>query len=432
MMGLVWFVFGAIGRCMDFVCLMLDLNFCIVNALVQLLLGLIALVHNAPALLAEAARECGNLALLCTLTVTEAVSSAGQGALGGMLESCKMMAHLSSHVMLRTKEQLHRGLLSGHYLLRQVWEGCSISLSLALYLVNTVVNMLLIGLQNCYGVLVGAWEAVLGPLQKAVELGLAVVTFLYSTLVGTSVLLWTPCQLALEFLGSLCHMFASVFLFNSYGLALTTALATAATLYLNSELLQRGARRALPALLCLRRALCSLQLLALQQAQALLETELWQRLGLQRSRTGLWRGAGADTDTRQPAANGEPGALARGVAGGGRQQEVAAPPPSGVPAGDVLPWAPPCCRGPEPTQEQQGSGGTQRPPEDCLLNLLKEHEDRKKCVICQDSSKTVVLLPCRHLCLCRDCTSILLRQPIYQHNCPLCRHMILQTMDVYL
>ncbi len=52
--------------------------------------------------------------------------------------------------------------------------------------------------------------------------------------------------------------------------------------------------------------------------------------------------------------------------------------------------------------------------------------DAKLCVACQDAPKDVVLLPCRHLCLCQACAShaALL-------NCPMCRVPIRQRIPVF-
>lgn len=50
------------------------------------------------------------------------------------------------------------------------------------------------------------------------------------------------------------------------------------------------------------------------------------------------------------------------------------------------------------------------------------------CVICQDKMKTIVLLPCRHLCLCRDCFRQLRR---YRQECPMCREPYHHSIQVY-
>ncbi|KAJ7997002.1 hypothetical protein DPEC_G00224390 [Dallia pectoralis] len=399
--------------------------------------------------------EYWDCALFSFFTFTEVVTSTAHGAFnvlegwletfGGIFESFKMVGHLSTHVAWRTKELLHRGLLSGHTVLKQTCEGFSIAFSLVLYFVNTFINILLISTQNCFSAIVGAWEAVSGPVHKALELAVTLLTFLYSCLVGTSVLLWTPCQLALEFLGSLGHVFITVFMLNIYGLLLTVIIVALTLLYLNPELPQRVAHQGLhfintiPGIISLKRTISRLYLVAMEQAQAFQDNAAGRQAMGQVAQNRQLRRV-----TPQPSREGV-------------GHPVVEPNNPGAPSDHTGAVFPPEQTG-RPLVELNSthlntrwdginldpdhyhhpstaaSATVKRQPgrDTGLLSLLKEHEERKKCVICQDRVKNVLLLPCRHLCLCRHCSDILLQQPSQQHSCPLCRQAITQTMDVFL
>lgn len=447
-MALVNLVISSVGKCLDVVCLLLDLNFVVVHAVVRTVLAVVAFITSLPTLFLNSVVELGNLFVFGLMSMADATSNVAHGTvtmlgnmvltLEGLLESLKMVGYLSMHVLLRGKEHLCRGLLS-------VLEGCGIAVSLVVYFANTVVNFALIATQNVYVAAVSVWQTVSSPLQKVLELTLTFFTFVYSSLAGTSAFLWSPFKLVLDFLVSLVHMFISIFILNIYGLLLTVTIALTTTAYLNPGLTRQAAVQVVtyinsfPALrrlfLAVRRFASALQralhfvrgsvqrLPRILHHLYLVERRLWQQLSRLSSQLGLALRTQLHRDNRVHG-DGDPGRQRRdppdGRAGDGAQQEL----PGVV-------FASSSTERPLTKQAPAGKEGKPPPAED-LLTLLKEQEDRKKCVICQDCNKTVVLLPCRHLCLCRDCTDILLRQPIYQQNCPLCRHMILNTMDVYL
>ncbi|KAM7398411.1 hypothetical protein PAMA_006360 [Pampus argenteus] len=237
----------AVGRCVDTCSLLFDLLIRTFSWLLCFLSSMGGSFHTTlVALSGSTLVEYCNFALFPFLTATEVVSSAAHGALhalegwlqtlGGVFESFKMVGHLSCHMAWRTKYMLHRGLISASCILRQTCEGVCIALSLLLYLVNTVVNIVLISTQNCVSVLAGAWDAVAGPVHRVVELALTLLTFLYSCLVGASVLLWTPCQLLLDFLRALGHIVITVFMFDTHGLLITAAIVSLVLLLLNPRL----------------------------------------------------------------------------------------------------------------------------------------------------------------------------------------------------
>jgi len=49
---------------------------------------------------------------------------------------------------------------------------------------------------------------------------------------------------------------------------------------------------------------------------------------------------------------------------------------------------------------------------------IEEDDDSNRCVICMDEPSNVLILPCRHLCLCEDCSRSLISN---QNKCPICR-----------
>lgn len=63
-----------------------------------------------------------------------------------------------------------------------------------------------------------------------------------------------------------------------------------------------------------------------------------------------------------------------------------------------------------------------------LLRQLEQEREDKLCVICHDHIKCVILLPCRHFCLCQTCVvTIQESSPI----CPLCRRFVTDSLKVY-
>lgn len=57
-------------------------------------------------------------------------------------------------------------------------------------------------------------------------------------------------------------------------------------------------------------------------------------------------------------------------------------------------------------------------------NAKQNSTEETVCVICRDEPKSVVLMPCRHMCLCGSCSGSI-------WTCPLCRNPIRSTISVY-
>jgi hypothetical protein len=78
-----------------------------------------------------------------------------------------------------------------------------------------------------------------------------------------------------------------------------------------------------------------------------------------------------------------------------------------------------------PRVEQGKSNATRQ----YLLHQLEEEQESKLCIVCQDRRKCVIILPCRHLCLCTECCTVIQRE---LGTCPICRRDVRRTMKIYV
>ncbi|XP_005140797.2 E3 ubiquitin-protein ligase RNF26 [Melopsittacus undulatus] len=470
-MDLLFAVLRGLRLALDLLLLLLDINFLLVSSLVSALLWLLSAVGSLPAAAAAAALGCWDGLLLALASVERAALAALQG-LGAVLRGCccgleglKVLGHLLAHLALRAKELLHRelcGLLGcGHAVARQLCDGVAIGTSLLAYLVNSLVNVCLIGTQNLFTLAMALWDSLASPFLRVTDLLAAVLAHVSSGAIAVSILLWSPCQMAFELLSSIAQLFVTTFFVNIYGLALLVLIVAVGAFVFNPGLLWMlmegalGYFNMLPSYHRLQRDVWRLYPVAVLTLGMALTSQTWRRLVDWSLQVTNWSQGGRMMNresTERGAAEPALGYAAPGrpmLAGVAQlhteheDDEDAEQVPQVRPAlgrsvsGQRLHphGEEPGTSGGKAQRRQQLNAGT-RDAEGTADNdpwmLLKEQEERKKCVICQDQTKTVLLLPCRHLCLCQECTEVLLQQAIYQRNCPLCRQMILQTLNVYL
>ena len=62
-------------------------------------------------------------------------------------------------------------------------------------------------------------------------------------------------------------------------------------------------------------------------------------------------------------------------------------------------------------------------------SLRHPRADLWLCVVCMEQEKKVLLLPCKHLCMCKPCADKIVAGSA---QCPVCRERILDSSEIYI
>jgi hypothetical protein len=82
------------------------------------------------------------------------------------------------------------------------------------------------------------------------------------------------------------------------------------------------------------------------------------------------------------------------------------------------------------SSRSRGEGAEASAEEAQRVARALEEQENSRCVICQDAAKTVLLLPCRHLCVCSGCSDDPHAQEVLR-RCPMCRQPVDERIDVF-
>ena len=65
--------------------------------------------------------------------------------------------------------------------------------------------------------------------------------------------------------------------------------------------------------------------------------------------------------------------------------------------------------------------------------VSKPQDSEKMCVVCMEREKSVLLMPCLHLCICQGCTDQLIAHSGRKKAmCPVCRQLIKKTIKPFM
>lgn len=93
----------------------------------------------------------------------------------------------------------------------------------------------------------------------------------------------------------------------------------------------------------------------------------------------------------------------------------------------------PAVRSQMPSRSSTPSRNTKDMNHEEFEREIERERERRKCVVCQDLNKSVLVLPCRHMCLCVVCANRIIRSEFFNCRiCPLCRGRIESVINVYV
>ncbi|OVA09742.1 zinc finger protein [Macleaya cordata] len=84
-----------------------------------------------------------------------------------------------------------------------------------------------------------------------------------------------------------------------------------------------------------------------------------------------------------------------------------------------------CCYEGTEVEAEEDKTGYRSVAEQKTIQENRELKQRKSCKVCGENEVSVLLLPCRHLCLCKDCESKL-------DYCPICKSMKNASLQIFM